>query len=129
MRVIGIVSAVALVSGCSGAFSAKQEAPPSIMPTNTTPLSLVDMHYADPVADANLAAGNQRFAFLMTQNDETIPGLQLTVNEQLALKDRCGVKVVTGDASVINQYIAQYNLQMLNACQKFAPLSVVNQAN
>lgn len=102
----------------------------SVAETDNEPVPAADLrwlHYADPVADANLAAGNQQYHLLLIGDNDSIPGVLSSSTSKETIQQRCGFKMVTGDTSKIRDYVQTYNQQMLPNCMKFSPVSVANQ--
>jgi hypothetical protein len=98
-----------------------------------TPAELTDLtwlDYADPVADANLAAAKQNYNLLaLSHRQLNFPGVDLATDELLKMQGDCGVKVMPHSGDQLNtadelpwrkklfSYVSQYNTVMLAACK------------
>lgn len=85
------------------------------------------LEYADPVADANLAIGKQRFTLLMLPDESaSLPGIDMTRTPLQVLERDCGVRLVSraneqqSSDEHLATYARRYNQTMLAACQRRA---------
>lgn len=127
-----------LVSGCVQTdTTATRQAPATAQQRQIAgePVDLNWVEYADPVADANLAAAKENFNLLaLSQNVTQIPGVDLQQFSLETLRKTCGFSYVKGmddplfrDADSARrqqllQYAEAFNQVMISECLKHTSL-------